>query len=515
MATTKKTVKATQASVWLQPDGPFTAAQAFEVGQVGMTDKTNPVGGRTAVYGRDQFGRPRLLNATRDLPGDLANFSIENYDGLGEDFFDRMAAEFQCRAIQERINECQGVDLPSAWVKIRHFGRSEVGDQVFGAGPNRDGSDPLLTKTSPITSNYIITLLDLALSKQTTTETEDLNGVVFISDPEDCNNCGRGYVGPDKIGYIAADAGAAATAHILYTQNGGGTWAATSADPFLADEHTDYPQWNWITKNQFRLVVGRAITDAGNPAEIAYADVTLGAEGTTVWTNVNVGSTNGDIIDFILWPHQPGFVNRLYAAFGGGDIGLSTDLGATFSTVYTGTDTINAMAVDPFGNVWAVGDNGLILRECNQSGTFDVMTAPAGAPNGTSIFIANDGTIWAGWGTALYYNDNSASTAARWISSKDFGANHAVVALHCPGGPTSNGGDSQLVYAVVNDSVTPDGDVWHTEDGGGFWQEVADLTNAGYNAAYFSSLNDNLGFIVGDDDGSTGIIHKLSPSNVC
>ncbi|MHC4157245.1 MAG: hypothetical protein ACYST6_20355 [Planctomycetota bacterium] len=74
MATTKEVVKSTQASIWLQPDGPFTAAQVFESGQSGMTDKTKPVGGRTAVYARDQFARPRLLTSLNDLPGDLANF---------------------------------------------------------------------------------------------------------------------------------------------------------------------------------------------------------------------------------------------------------------------------------------------------------------------------------------------------------------------------------------------------------------------------------------------------------
>ena len=75
--------------------------------------------------------------------------------------------------------------------------------------------------------------------------------------------------------------------------------------------------------------------------------------------------------------------------------------------------------------------------------------------------------------------------------------------------------DSQLIQVVVQDGTGTDGDVWRSEDGGGFIREVTDLSNSGYNGFYFSGDNINLGWIVGDADGGTGLIHKFSESATC
>jgi len=502
--------KSTQHSIWLPPDGNFTAAKAFQVGQVGANGKSIPRGDRTAVFARDEFGRPRILTSLDDVPGDLPTITIERYNGLGIDVIEDIATRRACRYIQERISKgCTGISNPSAWCKMYHFGRAMALDGSPGDGPNLDGSETLPTLSDPFKSELIAILVDQGLARITTAEVDDLTDIIFFDDPESCNECANGYPGPDQIGYISG-ASASGTANVLVSSDGGDTWGATSADPFLtALETGDYLVWNWISKTQVRLGIARTTSDAGNFAEIAYADIDVTAPATTVWTNVDLQGANAEIVDFSLWPQMSGFIDRWYVARGGGDIDLSQDQGDTWAVTFTGSNQINHMAVDPRGNVYAVGASNTILKETAQNGTFAALVGPSGGGAFTSIAIAKDGTIWAGNGQSLFRNSNDGFSAGGWTSVKDFGANHVVIGINI----IEN--DSQLIQIVVEDGTGNDGDMWRSEDGGGFIREVTDLSNSGYNGFYFSRDNINLGWIVGPADGGTGLIHKFFENATC
>jgi hypothetical protein len=406
--------------------------------------------------------------------------------------------------LQIRWHSCVSLDNPAGWVKVLHLGDAETGDITLSAPVNREFADARTGKSTPLNAVYWVMLVRQALSALTTTETEDLTSIVFLDDLE--SNCGNGYLGPDKIGYITAAAASGEVANILYTTNGGGNLAVTSAFPFAADEDVDFATMFFLNKNQYRLIVGRTTTDVSNPAEIAYSDITLGAEGTTVWTTVDVGSTNGDVVEAI---HFHSF-GRIYAAVSG-SIYLSTDQGLTWSSIYTGTAAISEIKTAPNGNVYAVGASGTILIEKGESGTFSALTASASATI-SSIAIGNDGTLWVGDGTALKYSRNSQpTTAGSWNTAKDFGANHAVIGISLKGGDKALGGDSQLVQVVVNDGTANEGDVWLSIDGGGFFEETTNLANSGYNHVYFSQRDQSLAYIVGPAHSSLGLVHMLSP----
>jgi hypothetical protein len=406
--------------------------------------------------------------------------------------------------LQIRWHSCVSLDNPAGWTKVIHLGDAESGDITLTAPVSREFADVRTGKSHPTNALYWVMLIRQALSRLTTSEAEDLTSIGFLDDLE--SNCGNGYPGPDKVGYITAAAGSGAVANILYTTNGGGTWAVTSAFPFAADEDVDLVTMFFINKNQYRLIVGRTTTDGAAAAEIAYADVTLGAEGTTVWTTVDVGSTNGDVVQAI---HFNSFA-RIYAAVSG-DIFLSTDQGESWTSLYTGSAAISQIVTAPNGNVYAVGASGTILIEKGETGTFSALTASS-SDTISSIAIGNDGTLWVGDGTTLKYSRNSQPTATgSWTTAKDFGTNHSVVSISLKGGEKAMGGDSQLVQVVVNDGTAEEGDVWLSLDGGSFFEETTNLTNSGYTHAYFSKRDQNLAYIVGPTDTSTGLIHQLAP----
>ncbi len=502
--------KSTFHSIWLPPSGNFTASKIFQLGQVGANGKTIPRGSRTAVFGRDAFGRSRIVSSLNDNPGGLPGITIERYQGLGIDVIEDIATRQACRYIQERITSgCIGIDSPAAWCKMYHFGRALAGDGSPGDGPNLDGSETNPTLSDPFLAESIVVLVNQTLSRITTSEADALADIIFLDDPDTCSECANGYPGPDKIGYISTLSGSG-TGDVLYTSDGGATWAATSADPWAALETGDYLVWNWISKTQFRLGIGLATTDAGAKPAIAYSDIDVTAPQTTVWTEVSLtDGANADIVDFMLWPRMSGFIDRWYVSRSGGDIDLSQDQGATWTEIFAGSNQLDFMAVDPRGNVYAVGASNTILKETAQSGTFAALVGPSGGGAFTSIAIAQDGTIWAGNGTSLFRNSNDAFSIGGWTSVKDFGANHTVIGIDI----IEN--DSQLIRVVVEDGTANDGDVWRSEDGGAFLREITDLSNSGYSGFYFSGDNVNLMWIAGPADSGTGLIHKLSESATC
>jgi hypothetical protein len=501
----KAIVRQTSSGIWVQPNGPFTNAVPFERGYAGTGDISLPVAGdRTPFFATDAFGNAVPLGAERSAPGALANTTIENYLGFYRDFMEKMADQNLSRNIQIRFHNCISLDNPAGWTKVLHLGDVESGDITLSAPVSRDYADARIGKSAPVNAIYWVMMVRQALSRLATTEANDLTNVIFLDDLE--SGCGNGYLGPDKIGFITAAAGSGATANVLYTIDGGGTWAVTSADPFAADEDVDFPQVFFMTKSTFRLMVGCTTTAAGAPAKIAYADVTLGAEGTTTWTNVSVGSTNGEVVQAL---HFHSFA-RIYAAVSG-DIYLSEDQGLTWTRLYSGSTAISKIISAPNGNVYAVGATGTILVEKGETGTFSALVAP-GSSAITSIAAANDGTLWIGYATTLAYSRNSLPGAVgSWTTAKTFPANHAVVEISLKGGEKALGGDSQLIQLVVNDSVTPNGEVWMSLDGGGFFEQIETLANSGYSKAYFSKRDQNLAVIVGPANAATGLIHLLSP----
>lgn len=499
-------LKTTQIATWYPTDGLFSPASAYAVRESGFSGVTLPgqSGDATINYGYGVDGKAVVRSIDFGNPGTPA-VTIDSFLTDTRDRIMKAHLTGEIAYLQLRGKSCgTQIDNPFGNSVSVHFEATRSGDASIGDKPaNRTSAD--ITQTTPFSAIGYSVWYDGVLTKQTTTETTDANSAWFADWGKD--TCGSGYAGPNRIGYIACDAGAAAIANILYTTNGGATWAATSADPFIADEHTNFIVGFQKSATQFRIIVGRTVTDGSNPAEIAYADITYGDEGTTVWTPVNVGSVNGEVITSI-------FVARTQAIFAttdGGEIYRSTSQGESWTEVYSGANAINAMAIDIDEDIYAAGAANTLLKSSDGGASFSVVTGPTGSDASTAIHISNN-AIWLGNGTSIWYTEaKTPSSANQWTQSKDFGANHSVTTIHAKGRATGiNGGSSQLLDVVVNDSTGNDGDVWKTLDGGGTWEEITNLTNSGYGIAFFSDADDNFAVIPGEDDGATAIIHKYA-----
>lgn len=490
--------------LYVQPDGPNTAAKPLSIDKNGMADKTMPNPGREVVWGTDAFGRfvPKLTFLSP--PGGLNTSTVEEDDTGTFTFLKKMYDRVGCFPLQERWYKCGRKDGPT-WTRVLGYGKMTITQKVGSAGPSREATGASMFNSYEVSWPYTVELYEHTLSALTISEDQNINDIAFLSDlVVGCNDCFPGY-SPDEIGYLAVQANAGSPgdfANVWYTTNGGGTWAATSTNPFAAQADILFVE-AWIdTADGFSVIV----VSSGASGQVKKSAFDFGAEGTSSWGSaVTIGSAT---VTAFAWL----FYDRIYAA-SAGDVYVSTDQGDTFgAAIFTSALVLNAFAKSPSTDaVYATGTVDLIIRELNQSGTFDTLVGPGlGSDFTKGLTIANDGRIYAGYGTSIYLSDNDAANTGGWTALKDFGANKSVVSINCAGGTKSGGGDSQFLRVAVDDTAGGVGAIWESVDGGATWRQVSALTNTGYNAVYWSPIDDNWAIIGGD----SGTLQKLQAKQV-
>ena len=501
---TEATVKQSEAVAWLQDLGPGSAFNPYAVGEDGMslTGKSIPIIGLGPVYARDRNGKPLVINVNETAPGDLPTLTITIFEKASLTVLDNLY-ERKCPInLQLRFVECGVLDNPFIWDKINHWSRGQMTTYSPGDGPSLEYDGTLMQASAAISFREVITIVRNTLSALVTTEAEDLLSIAGLPD-EDCNECGTGYPGADKILIIGA-ASVASAPNALITGDGGGTWAAFTNPPFATTaEFAAFAAVRLIGDNVLRVIFGNSITDVGAEAKISYLDVTFGDLIAGTWTEKSfTGGNTGDLVTAMLWPRH----DRLYVATDAFEIFIEDQQGedATQAPSYTGSVAVRAFAASGDGKfVWAAGDTNFIARESNQSGIFEVKNGPSGGAAFTAVAIADDDTLFAGNGQILYRTYDNAQEAGNWVSLKDFGTGFTVTRIGLIKG------DSQIIRVVV--SSTTAGEVWESIDGGNSWRQIPDEANDGYNDAYFSEQKANEAVVVGNVDGSVGQIFQLSP----
>lgn len=486
-------VKQNQVVIWVQEEkfGSFAPLAIGEEGS-GATGKGISLLDLAPVFGRDRFGRPKLLSIAESPPGDLPSLTLTLFEQDTLNYLERLIQQGCPVNLQLRYVTCGVLDNPAIWSKMQNWGDGRLTAYNPGDGPTETFSGENMTVAGTLSFVSLSTLVTNVLSSQTTTETTNINAIDGITDL-DCGDCGTGYPGADQLLIAGVSAAVGVTANVLVTINGGGTWTVTATDPFAADEHIIGVAVNQIEADKARYIVANGVS-----AEIAWADVTYGDELNTTWNTV---AGTGLVVEALAWLR----FETLYVATDG-DIYVSTDQGATIpaGAAYVGANVINGFAISiDTKDVYAFGATNTILLEQNKSGSFAARVGPSGGGSFTAVTLADDGTLWAGNGTSIFRTTNKAANAGGWTSVKDFGANMSVVAIECING------NSQLLRAVVDNSAGA-GAVWETIDGGNSWRQLAAVSNSGYNDAYFSEINNNLGVVVGDVDGGLGVIQQIA-----
>ena len=487
-------IKRNQAAIWSNAqNGKFAGYETLGIGTYGSEDATSPGPGQDSTYVQDENGNPLLAVLADTPPGGPPSLTLNFFEEYAKNHLRTARERGQKIATQMRFHRYGVLSNPTGWNKIFHYGEGIIGDEtrpgarIDYTGEGIRGSMPTNYKHDFEYIRPQATALDLP------DVVADALDVIFI---------GRvlkdvpAYPGPDKIGFVAMQAAAAATAKLYVTSDGGSTWAAATNDPFGADEHIASVRAFIINP----AVGGRVVVQNASGAEVAYADFTWSDPTALTWTTVAT-TGNGTQLN---WRY---FKELLIATASG--VYLSKDAGESIDSTLSANTNITRMAntpddpnLDPY--TYLFGASNTLLRKLKGSSVVDTLVGPTGGAAFTALAVAVDGTIWAGNGTSLYRSSDGGTTAAGWTQVKDFGAGKAVIGI----GLVKN--DPEFMQIFVDDSAPGDGEVWISADSVTF-EPVTAPANDGYNAAYFSSTDPNLAYVVGDDDTTEPIMHKLAP----
>lgn len=471
-------------AIFVQKDGPNTAP--VYVGCHDLENFDEPEGG-ISLYRCFVDGKYKTLGFSEEPP-DPVSVKLGTYSGATRELLEQM----QAGAIYVQLRERGKPNLFTNWKRCLILNVAKRSQKSRSNWAKREEDGAAMTSLTVEALPPVFDLSNFAIQRQTTAETQALNSIAFLADAQAWYAKGGAKNG-GTTGFAGADSAAGpATANLDKTVNGGGSWAATT-DPFGADEHIGPVITFPVTPDTWRVLVGRALTDAGNPAEIAYSD-NNGAS----WTTVNLGSTNA--VFFKAGPNGLWYNSfyDLWAVVSGGHIYQSTDGGLTWTEKGAGTTTSNLNAVTFVNSKvgFAGGAADTLLKTLDGGITWSAMTATGNGGDILALVALDEYRLWATTddGEIFYSLDGGTTWTERLFTGSGSGTVTDMKFLN------------DYFGVMLKNTAGPVGTVFITKDGGYTWEALTTPTNAGLNA--LALIDEETFFVVGEPQNSTAVILK-------
>lgn len=488
--------KAGEGALYAQIDGPNTRPLYLGCHQVG--DIAEPLGDITYNYCPDESGvnRFKVVSSVQGNPGAITTtITYDITDSL--DWLERVRCPF---TLFVNMIESGRKDIFNNFRRSFILRNTRVTNRgVTGVAARTPDDNARSEQTADVSAEELLRVVDLALTRQSVTETSNINDVTFCND-ERCRTDESLAQEICQIGFASTDApvgSPSSTANVLHTTNGG-TWTATATDPFATSEDISGIECFEIGEGATRVIVSRGTTDGAHAAEVAVSD-----DAGVTWLNVDVGVVHGE---FMLYPHALFALNGSNIWFGSsaGRIYYSENSGAVWSIVLdTGVITANDWTAIKFVdelNGWAVGEANIVARTIDGGQGWSSVTAPSAQSgiNVTALEVFDRNRAWIGYanGKSYYTIDAGITWTERAYPNSGVGQVRAIGFLN------------DLYGIILQNNGTPIGTVLRTIDGGYNWKVIATPTNAGLNTLW---VCDQWNFyFAGEAQGGTAYIAKGS-----
>jgi len=481
-----------QGALWVQPDGPNTDPEYLGCHELGDVDA--PEGDVTLLYCPDPSGpnKFKVKGSYQGAPGPVT-FSIETVVTKVGDYLEKLKCPVP---IYLNFIECGRKDnfLSAARTEIFLRSRRTSRGLTKGAARTPDSQDESLIPTDWSAEEWL-TVFPVVGARKSTVESNALNAIHFCNDEACADDCGAAQAICDT-GYIGADAAAAATANALETTDEGASWAATSADPFAADQNilavTCFP----LDASTTRILVARDDGAGAGNMEIAYSD-----DGGANWTTVTINSGSNAAVDSgALFALDN---NHIWLVLAGGYIAFSSDGGTTWTIQEAGVTTTNDLHAVHFvdeNHGMAVGASDTVLITSDGGDTWQTATATGGAQTINTVWMIDHNVAWVGNAQGhLYYTNDNGTTWTERSFGQTTGAGNSINGIQFV---------NELVGFLLYDAAGPTGTVYRTRNGGFDWESITTPTNSGLNDLHV--CNANLAWAVGEAQGGTGVILKVA-----
>lgn len=338
-----------------------------------------------------------------------------------------------------------------------------------------------------------IDIRKMVAGRSATVLTRALNSVIACRDSRCAANCGT-QIEPCDTFIAVEDAAVANEGNVLYTLDGGATWAATAAFPHAVNENLLAVACVQTDVGANRWLVFRAAGAPAAPMEVAYSD----DRGAT-WTIVVIGSTNGEAVA------GPKGVfaldnDHIWVVTTSGNVWFSSDAGVSWTqqpSAAAGGNSLRAVSFADENIGVAVGAADTVIH--TSDGGLNWVAATA-----TGLAVALQSVVC--FNAYRWLIGSAVVAAGSLVMTFDGGVTYEH--KHFTGEGTEGVFDldfvNPFVGLLVSDTAGPVGSIHYTKDGGYTWEEITVPTNAGLNSV--SLCDENKAITVGELQAATPMI---------
>lgn len=446
---------------------------------------------------RDANREFQVAGNTASPPGKITT-TLTGLMSATANWLERFADDFCPFWVYFTQSKCGSKNSHLNWERNYAIEVTAITDRPISNFLSRDGANPT-TQAFNLTANpFRIDNRTLVAARQTTVEANSANDIFAC--PSQCGGiCGAQSLTCETL-YSVHDAVGGGTAKALRSTDGGTTWAATAADPFIADEDIIVGACYNVSKGVNRVFVIRGLDVADN-LEGAYSD-----DNGATWTLVDIGSTNGEAV---VGPQALHVIDseHMWACTDDGNVFFSSDGGVTWTDQAalgaSGANALHAITFENYSLGYAVGAADTVIKTVDGGTTWSAVTATGGGNinNTVQVFDSGQHVIAGDSGGDIYHSFDGATT---WGT--------ALAAGLWP--PAGAGSVKCIEFAnevtgyAIHDTAGPVGTIYETVDGGYSWRIITAPANIGVNSII--ACNANLAYIAGEVQGGTAYLAKVS-----
>jgi len=483
-----------EGAIWAQPDGPNTKPQFLGCHEVGSI--TQPSGTLNLVYCSDPSGpnKYKVVGSYKSAPGAVST-SIETVLSEVADYLERWPCP---GTIFINKVECGRKDVFNAYSRSFVLRAADITSRSLDNLASRTpDSQQESMQSFEISAEELMDAFDLKAVRMSISETEAMNDIWACGEDTCAGPCGVSESEEDYLMAVgdAASGSPSEKADVMISEDGD-TWDHTPTEPFAATEAIASVVCFPTAKATKRILVARGTTDAGNPAEVAYSD----DDGAT-WTNVDVGTVNGQ---YATGPDSLFALDmfNIWLTTTGGYIYFSEDSGATWTAQESGVITAGDMNGVHFAdedNGYAVAQAGIVARTVDGGGTWSATTITSvAAGDGECVRALGEFRAWVGTddGRIFYTNDAGVTWSERNFGGSGIGE---VAAIDFK---------EELIGLLVHNDAGGTGTLYTSIDGGYSWQALTTPANSGLNSCEI--IKPYLMYAAGEAHGGTSMILKVT-----
>lgn len=487
-----KALTTKQGRVWIQPNGPGYPVYLLSCRNGG--DLTASEGGLEVIRRFNDSGEGWETIGETQSPPEVVTFSLETSLFSERDWLEKITCPFSLYVL---TRDCGRADVFTNYVRGEVLANARRVSRTYSDLINRDEE---IISTLGVDMEAWPPLLDvnsMVVSRVATTELLDANDVTSTIETRCAGDCGAA-IDKGQTATVVCDAGAAATAHALQSNDYGLTWAATAASPFAVGvaNHIMSTARCFTGQTSLRRFAAK-LWGAGTQGVVAYTD-----DSGVSWTSANVGGAaagHGAVLhdalyfDGLTFGHLASALGYIYKTIDGGVTWVAKEAGS----IAVGNYNAVHFADRSYGIAVGVADVVALTNNGGESWTAGTATGSAAALNTCWRFNKNRALI----GTAngrLYQTLDAGVTWTRITGF--FGDGVGEVRSIC----FIN--DHQGL--MTKNSAAVVGTMLRTNDGGYTWETMTTPLNTGLNGVFMAS--DRLGFAAGNVQAATAVILRIA-----